>query len=54
MNGREHMFWSLISFSIGMFVFTDMMNYRNASQIDYIAVLIVFAAVLLFLEAVGD
>jgi uncharacterized Tic20 family protein len=50
MNGREHMFWSLAAFSIAMFVFTDVMNYRNASQLNYIAVIVIFVLMIIVNE----
>ncbi len=47
MNGREHMFWSLVAFSLGMFIFTNFMNYRNATQLVYILMIALLAFVIL-------
>jgi succinate dehydrogenase/fumarate reductase cytochrome b subunit len=40
MNGREHLYWALMSFSISIFAFTIIFNYRDVGLIIYVALLV--------------
>lgn len=47
MNGREHMYWSVVFFSIGMFVFSRALDYSDVGLPVYLLVAIILAITLI-------